>query len=218
MQRSLKKKRVMVKTSYGLCIANRENFVYKSFNFLWYERSRVTVVAIVDRFIRDFFEYLESNKEIQELFECYKVANGVEDALCKRYVNKTDTRGDGSTPGLVGLRAPTIAKLPATFVPTIMKIKDNVVVKPHRKDLLRRRYFYGLLDVSVIGLKIIKNDLDKHGWVILDFNGDKEIYREYPKMLSYPSNIESGEKDYVDFDSEDSSSSLIEKKKKKSKE
>ncbi len=34
-------------------------------------------------------------------------------------------------------------------------------------------------------------------------------------MLSYPSNVESGEKDYVDFNSEDSSSSLIEKKKKK---
>ncbi len=43
-------------------------------------------------------------------------------------------------------------------------------------------------------------------------------YREYLKMLSYPSNIESGEKDYVDFDLEDSSSSLIEKKEKKAKE
>ncbi len=92
-----------------------------------------------------------------------------------------------------------------------MKIKDNVVVKGHWKDLLRRRYFYGLLDVSLIGFKIVKNDLDKHGRVILDFNGDKVIYR-----LSYPSKFESGEKDYVDFDSEDSSSFLIEKKKKKS--
>ncbi len=121
-------------------------------------------------------------------------------------------------PGLVGLHVPNIAKLPATFVLTIMKIKDNVVVKGRWKDLLYRHYFYGLLDVSLIGFKIVKNDFDKHGWVVLDFNLDKVIYREYPKMLSYPSNIESGEKDYVDVDSEDSSSSLTEKKKKKAKE
>ncbi len=93
--------------------------------------------------------------------------------------------------------------------------KDNVVVKGHWKDLLRRRYFYRLLDVSLIRFKIVKNDLDKHGQVVLDFNVDKVIYREYPKMLSYPSNVESGKKDYVDFDSEESSSSLIEQKKKK---
>ncbi len=62
-------------------------------------------------------------------------------------------------------------------------------------------------------IRIVKNDLDKRGGVILDLNVDNVIYREYAKMLSYPSNIESGEKDYVDFDS--SSSSLIEKKKKK---
>ncbi len=37
-------------------------------------------------------------------------------------------------------------------------------------------------------------------------------------MLSYPSHIESGEKDYLDFTWEDSSFSLIEKKKKKAKE
>ncbi len=47
---------------------------------------------------------------------------------------------------------------------------------------------------------------------------DKVIYMEYSKMLSYPSNVESGEKEYVDFDLEDSSSSMIEKKKKKAKE
>ncbi len=81
---------------------------------------------------------------------------------------------------------------------------------------MRRRYFYRLLDISLIGFKIVKNDLDKHGRVILNFNVDKVIYREYPKMLSYPSNIESGKKDLVDFVS-DSSSSLIEKKKKKPK-
>ncbi len=78
---------------------------------------------------------------------------------------------------------------------------------------MRRRFFYRLLGVSLIGFKIVKNDLDKHDLVSLDFNANKVIYREYPKMLSYPSNIESGEKDYVDFDAEDSSSSLIEKKK-----
>ncbi len=77
------------------------------------------------------------------------------------------------TPGLVGLCVPTIAKLPATFVPTIMKIKDNVVVKRHWKDLLCCHYFHRLLDISPIGLKIVKNDLDKYGWVILDFNVDK---------------------------------------------
>ncbi len=59
-----------------------------------------------------------------------------------------------------------------------------------------------------------QNDLDKHGQVVLDFNMDKVIYKEYAKMLSYPSDIESCEKDYVDFVSEDSLSSLIEKKKK----
>ncbi len=72
--------------------------------------------------------------------ERYNVANGIDDALCKRYVNKKDKGGDGSTPGMVRLRIPTIAKLPATFVPTIVKIKDNVVVEGHWKDLLRRRY------------------------------------------------------------------------------
>ncbi len=185
-----------------------------SFNFLWYERSRTMAMAIVDHFVHDFSEYLESNEEIQELLEHYKVADGVDDALCERYVNKTDNGGDGSTPALVGLCIPTIAKLLVTFIPTIVKIKDNIV-KSHWKDLLHRRYFYRLLDVSLIGFKIVNNDLDEHGWVILDFNVDKVIYREYPKMLSYPSNVESGEKDYVDFNSEDSSSSLIEKKKKK---
>ncbi len=133
------------------------------------------------------------------------MADGIDDALLERYINKTVKGGDGSTPGLVGLRVPTIAKLPASFVPTIMKIKDNIVVKGHWKDSLRRPYFYGLLDVSLIGFKIVKNDCR----VILDFNVDRVIYREYPKMLSYPSNAQSGEKDYVDFDSEDSSSSLM---------
>ncbi len=71
------------------------------------------------------------------------------------------------------------------------------------------------LDVSLIGFKIVKNDVDKHGWVVLGFNVDKVTYREYLKMFFYPSNTESGEKDYVDFDSKNSSSSLIEKKKKK---
>ncbi len=47
-----------------------------------------------------------------------------------------DKGGDSLTLGLVRLRIPSIAKLPATFVPTIMKIKDNVVVKGHWKDLL----------------------------------------------------------------------------------
>ncbi len=186
-----------------------------SFNFLWYERSRTAAVAIVDRFIRDFSEYLKLNEEIQDLLEHYTVANGVDDALHERYINKTDERGDSSTLGLVGLCVPTIAKLPATFVPTIMEIKDYVVVKGHWKDLLRRRYFYRLLDLSLIAFKIVKNDLDKHGGLVLDFNADKVIYRGYPKMLSYPSNVESGETDYADFDSEDSSSSLIAKKKKK---
>ncbi len=119
-----------------------------------------------------------------------------------------------STPGLVGLRVPTIAKLPATFVLAIMKIKDNIAVKGQWKDLLCRHYFYRLLDISLIGFKIVKNNLDIHGRVVLEFNMDKVIYRECTKMLSYPSNVESGEKDYVDFDLEDSSSSLIEKKKK----
>ncbi len=149
-------------------------------------------MAIVDRFIRDFSKYLESNEEIQKLLECYKVADGIDDALHERYVNKMDKGDDDSTPDFVGLRIPTIAKLPITFVQTIMKIKDNVAVKGHWKDLLRRRYFYGLLDVFLIGFKIVKNGLDKHGRVVLDFNVDKVIYREYPKMLSYPSNIRSG--------------------------
>ncbi len=109
---------VMVGTFYSLCIANRENFVHEShanvishlehltpkhkvtipapsFNFLWYERSPATAVAIVG----DFSEYLESNEEIQELLEHYKVADGVDNALRKRYVNKMDKGGDGSTPG-----------------------------------------------------------------------------------------------------------------------
>ncbi len=222
---------------YGLCSANRENFVHKSranvishlehltpkrkvmilepsFNFLWYERSCSTAVAVVDCFIPNFFEYLESNEEIQELLERYKVADGVDDALRERYINETDKGVDGSTLGLIGLRLPTIAKLPITFVPTIMKIKDNVV-KGHWKDLLHRSYFYRFLDISLIGFKIVKNNLDKHGWVVLDLNMDKVIYREYPKMLSYPSNVESAKKDYIDFDSENSLPSLIEKKKKK---
>ncbi len=42
------------------------------------------------------------------------------------------------------LNSQTIAKLPPPFVPTIMKIKDNVAVKGYWKDLLRRRYFYRL--------------------------------------------------------------------------
>ncbi len=231
---------VMVGTFQGHCIANRENFVHElranitshlerltpkhkvtilapSFNFLWYERSCTTIVSVVDRFICDFSEYLESNEVIQELLECYKVANGIDNALCERYVNKTDKEGDGSTPDFIRLRVLTIAKLPATFVPNMMKNKDNVVVKGHWKNLLRRCYFNRLLDTSLIVFKIVKNDLDKHGRVILDFNVDKIIYREYPKMLSYPSNVESGKKDYTDFDSEDSLSSLIEKKKKKGK-
>ncbi len=74
------------------------------------------------RFICNFSEYLESNEEIQELLECYKVADCVDDALCERYGKKTDKGGDSSTPGLVRLHIPTIAKLPATFVPSIMKI------------------------------------------------------------------------------------------------
>ncbi len=186
-----------------------------SFNFLWYECSRAMAMAIINRFIHNFLEYLKSNKEIQKLLERYKVADCIDDALCKRYVNKTDKGGYGSTPSLIGLCIPTTAKMPATFVPTIMKIKDNVVVKSHWKDLLHRCYFYRLLNVSLIGFKIVKNYFDKHGLVILDFNMDKVIYREYPKMLSYPSNIESGEKNYTDLDSEDSLSSLIKKKKNK---
>ncbi len=86
-----------------------------SFSFLWYERSRTTAVAIVDHFIRNFPEYLESNEEIQELLKCYKVADGVDDALCERYVNKTDKGGDGSTPGLVGLRISTMVGEPSTM-------------------------------------------------------------------------------------------------------
>ncbi len=100
-------------------------------------------MAIVDRFIDDFSKYLESNEEIQELLKHYKVADGIDHTLCERYINRTDKGGDCSTPGLVG-----IAKLPATFVPTIMKIKDNVVVKGHWNHLLRLRYFYRLLDIS----------------------------------------------------------------------
>ncbi len=72
--------------------------------------------------------------------ERYKVADCVDEALCERYVNETDKGGDGSTPGLVGLCVPTIAKLAATFVLTSMKIKDNVVVKGHWKDLLHCRH------------------------------------------------------------------------------
>ncbi len=141
--------------------------------------------------------------------------DGIDSALCERYVNKTNKGGDGSTPSLVGLRGLAIAKLPVTFVPTVIKIKDNVIVKGHWKDLLHRRYFYGFLDISLIGFKIVKNDLDKHCCIILDLNVDKVIYREYLKMLSYPSNVESGKKYYIDFDLEDFSSSLHKKKKKK---
>ncbi len=86
-----------------------------SFNFLWYECSRATAVAIVDRFICDFSKYLESNEETQKLLERYKVADSVDDALHERYVKKMDKEGDGSTPGLFGLHVATIAKLPATF-------------------------------------------------------------------------------------------------------
>ncbi len=160
---------VIVGTFYGLCIANREHFVHESrtnvishlehltpkhkvtipapsLNFLWYERSCATAVAIFDRFIYSFSKYyLESNEEIQELLECYKVTDGVDDTLHERYVNRMDKEGDGSTPGLIELCVTTIVKLPAVFVPTIMKIKDNVVVKGHRKD----RYFYELMDVSL---------------------------------------------------------------------
>ncbi len=82
-----------------------------------------------------FFWIFELNEEIQELLKCYKVTDGIDDNLRERYVNKMDKGGDGLTPGLVGLRIPTIAKLPATFVPTIMKIKDNVDGKGHWKDL-----------------------------------------------------------------------------------
>ncbi len=85
-----------------------------------------------------------------------------------------------------------------------MKIKDNVVVKGHWKNLLHRRYFYRLLDISLIEFRTVKNDLDKHGRAVLDFNMDKVIYREYPKVLSYPSKVESVKKDYVNFDSENS--------------
>ncbi len=99
--------------------------------------------------------------------ERYKVADGIDDALHERYVNKTDRGDDGSTPGLVGLHIPTIAKLPATFFPASMKITDNIVVKGHWKNLLHRRYFYGLLDVPLIGFTIVKNNLDKHGRVVL---------------------------------------------------
>ncbi len=86
-------------------------------------------VDVIDRFICDFSKYLESNEEIQELLERYKAADGIDDTLHKRYVNRTDKGGEGLTPGLVGLCVPTIAKLPETFVETIMKMKDNVVVK-----------------------------------------------------------------------------------------
>ncbi len=94
---------VMIGTFYGFCISNRENFVHKScanvishlehlmpehkvtilalsFSFLWYERSRAMVVVVVDCFIHDFSKYLESNEEIQELLEHYKVADGIDDA------------------------------------------------------------------------------------------------------------------------------------------
>ncbi len=72
---------VMVGTFYSLCIANKENFIHEScaniishlqhlmpkhkvtilalsFNFLEYERSSAMAVAIVDRFICNFSEYL----------------------------------------------------------------------------------------------------------------------------------------------------------------
>ncbi len=65
-------------------------------------------MAVVNRFIRNFAKYLESNEEIQELFERYKVAAGIDNALQKRYINKMDKGGDGLTPGLVVLRVPTI--------------------------------------------------------------------------------------------------------------
>ncbi len=53
------------------------------------------------------------------------MTDGVDDTLHKRYVNKTDKGGDDSTSGSsVGLCILTMAKLPATFVPTIMKIKE----------------------------------------------------------------------------------------------
>ncbi len=89
------------------------------------------------------------------------MTDGIDDALRERYVNKTDKGGNSSIPGFVGLRVPTAAKLPATFVPAIIKIKDNVVVKGHWKDLLLHRYVFGFLDASPIGFKIVKNDLDK---------------------------------------------------------
>ncbi len=138
-------------------------------------------MAVIDHFFHNFSEYLESNEEIQELLECYKVTDGVDNTLCERYVNKMDKGGDGSTPGLVGLRISTIAKLLATFVPTILKIK-NKVVKGHWKDLLHRRYFYRFLDVSLIGFKIVENDLDKHDWVVLTLTWTR---RKYPKILSF---------------------------------
>ncbi len=76
----------MVGTFYSICIANRENFVYKSsanvisqlehltpkhkvmilapsFNFMWYERNSATAVAVINHFIHNFSEYLELNEE-----------------------------------------------------------------------------------------------------------------------------------------------------------
>ncbi len=86
-----------------------------SFNFLWYERSRAMAMAVINHFISNFSKYLESNTEIQKLFERYKVVDSIGDALPERYVNKTNKGGDGSTPSLVGLWVPTIPKLPATL-------------------------------------------------------------------------------------------------------
>ncbi len=79
-----------------------------SFNFLCYKRSHARLWPGVDRFIHNFSEYLESNEEILELLEHYKMADGIDDALRERYINKMYKRGDGSTPGLVGLRIPPL--------------------------------------------------------------------------------------------------------------
>ncbi len=76
-----------------------------------------------------FTEYWELNEEIQELLDHYKVADSVDDALCERYVKKTDKRGNGSTPGLVELRGPTIAKLPATLSRHSWKLKITLSSK-----------------------------------------------------------------------------------------
>ncbi len=57
-----------------------------------------------------FFQILGVKQGDTGTVGSYKVADGVDDALRKRYVNKMDKEGDSSTPGLVGLRVPTIAK------------------------------------------------------------------------------------------------------------